>query len=653
MSNRAFDVAAAGPRESVLDPYFVLAKRTNFADYRSAGSQPLGTYAVSVELDPNQMPLPSVTGLTVRAAHETSAYFTGTATPEAYESLMSQESVRRVQFAQPLVPPREAASRRTSHPKLQLREALADTATTKDTLLGIVDSGCPFAHQTLRRGSGTRVLSLWNQDQETCPAGLGATPVGFGYGHEFSRAQLNQLLSTATDVAGSVDEDLCYRLAGYEQVFHRRTHAAHSLGLLAGSGELSFGSNRLSPKARLPEMAASPSSDVVFVQLPQVLMDCISVAALEHHAIDGFRHILSVAKKHEHKKVVISFGYESWVGPHDGSSWFEKALASLVADAEASGTHLNFFLAAGNSRNRRSHATLQAQRGTASLRWRVPPGNEVPTFLEIWAPTTEEALTVKVTPPGQRALPKLQWGQSLVFPTAEKPGVGIVMHRSIVLGTGGYIILIRVSPTHCWDSERGTAPHGIWTVTLEGVRTQAPEIHAHIGRVEGDVNSLRRAFQPTFVGRSVKQDTLDKARTLNGHACGEESKVCGVFYSDDFPYRTIPDERGGVTPARKQPADYSGSGPTRHRTRPDVSMPMEDGLYHEGTLSIGTRSACVWRMKGTSTAAPAAARMFAEGMLIFPAEKGNGGQPPTGNLALGSVVWDPSASYSHKAEGAK
>jgi hypothetical protein len=645
MIDQVSGLAAAGPDEKVLDPYFVLARRTDFAGYQSTGGQPLGAYAVSVQLTGPDVKHPQVTGLKIREAYveAEAAYLTGTVTPEDYDELLLDKNVARVQFAQPLLAPRTLRSRRTSFPTPQLQPAAGNSTPRSDTLLGIVDNGCPFAHQALRSGSSTRILSLWNQDQETCPADLGTVPAKFGYGREFSRVELNQLLATATDAAGSVDEDLCYRLAGYEQVFRRRTHAAHSLGLLVMSRP-----SGLRPERFRPTLESSPAgSDIVFVQLPQTLMDCITVAALEHHAVDGFRHILAITRRDGYKKVVISFGYESWVGPHDGSSWFEGALASLVQEAKTKGIQLTFFLAAGNSRNRQSHAALRAAQGTASLQWQVPPGNEVPTFLEIWVPTTEKDLTVEVTPPGQPPLGKLHWGESLLFPATGQPSVGIVMHRSTVLGTGGYVILIRVSPTQSWDSARGAAPHGIWTVTLEGVQPEEPasneekepKIHAYLGRVEGDANSPHRAHQPIFVGRSRDKDAMDKARTLNGHACGQGSRVCGVFYPNSFPYGTVPDEHGGMQFARSQPADYSGAGPAGHRPRPDVSLPMEDGLYHEGTLSIGTRSACVWRMKGTSTAAPAAARLFAEGLLEFPAHKGEGGGVPAGDLALGAIVW--------------
>jgi hypothetical protein len=211
------------------------------------------------------------------------------------------------------------------------------------------------------------------------------------------------------------------------------------------------------------------------------------------------------------------------------------------------------------------------------------------------------------------------------------------------LQDGSYVILIRVSPTQSWDSAGGAAPHGIWTVTLEGVQPEEPEsyeerepkIHAYLGRVEGDANSPHRAHQPIFVGRSRDKDAMDKARTLNGHACGQGSRVCGVFYPKSFPYPTVPDEHGGRQPARSQAADYSGAGPTGHRPRPDVSLPMEDGLYHEGTLSIGTRSACVWRRR-TSTAAPQRLACSPRPAQVSSAKDG---PVPAVILALGKILW--------------
>ena len=609
----------ASPRrpEDLLDPYFVLAKATRFADYLPPDEQhdKERQFAASVELR-TETSRPELVLPFARGASAGSRFFTGTVTAAEFEALSADSRIARIQFAEPLAAPRAAKPRWTSSPSVTLLESTKSRSTRSKTLLGIVDNGCPFAHQALRRGASTRILSLWIQDSKARRGSLGRTPAHFGYGLEFRRDELDQMLSTATGASGSVDEDLCYRLAGYDQLLHRRTHGAHSLGLLAGPRRW-----RVQPGMLAGDIVAAPaaltlsSADIVFVQLPRTLMDCNSVAAVEHHAMNGFRHILDVAHANHYEELVISFGYESWIDAHDGTSWFDSALGDLLVEARKK-LRAELFLAAGNSRIRHSHAAVSRQEG-AVLQWHVPPGNEVPTFLEIWAPPDQDALRIQVTPPGRGPLPELHWGESYVTPRAEHAEVGIAMHRSTVLSKDHRVILVRVSPTHSWEG-RATAPHGLWTVSIGGIK--GADIHAHIGRVEGDSNSPRRTCQPMFVGRD-QEEALDECRTLNGHACGNLARTCGVFYSKTFPYSDIPVESRSegkpFRPAHDQPADYSSAGPAGGRQQPDVSLPMEDGLYHAGALSIATRSASVCRMKGTSTAAPAAARLFAEERLAF------------------------------------
>ena len=591
---------------SRVDPYYLVAEATAFASYCAPGRSIDAPLGISLELA-NASVVPALDGLRLRGAPPESAFRTGTATRAALRLLLKDKSVVRVLLAEPLLPPRGLRLRRADAPRVKLPERGPHSGPRSKLLLGIVDNGCPFAHQELRDGATTRVVSLWDQDGNV-GAGLGAIPHDFGYGRVLDRADLDRLIRAATSRDGSVDEDFCYRLAGYDQVSRRQTHGAHSLGLLIGGQQnlrATVPSNFDRNVNRNPlDRALCAPTDIAFVQLPQALMDCVSVAALEQHALDGFRHILKVGKDAGYEGVRISFGYESWVGPHDGSSWFEAAVAELFDD----GLPLEIYMSAGNSRNRRAHAALRPRDGKATVRWHVPAGNEIPIFLEVWLPPrviTKVEMQLR-TPDGSCVTVPAKRTGSRVH--AAHGNAVMAVCSSHALGSRQGVALMRIAPTHTLSVGSPRAPHGIWELSLSGLPDESGEIHARLGRVQGDSNSPRAFQQPEFVDRFADElRKADESGTLNGHACGKGTVVCGVFYSKSFPYGKVLEDFGPSLIERGRSTGYSGAGPTGTRARPDVSLPMEDGIYDEGTMSIGTRSGSVWRMRGTSTAAPAAA----------------------------------------------
>jgi hypothetical protein len=145
--------------------------------------------------------------------------------------------------------------------------------------------------------------------------------------------------------------------------------------------------------------------------------------------------------------------------------------------------------------------------------------------------------------------------------------------------------------------------------------------------VEPALTVPRRHQQALFVQRTPQESHSDRLHTLNGHACGQRVSVAGAFHDASFPYADLPafDNRdrprrflvAGDPPGRallhNRAAAYSGSGPSEGaRLGPDVSVTVEDGLAWPGAPSLGSTSAAVTRLSGTSTAAPLAARKAAD-----------------------------------------
>ena len=617
---------------TLVDPYLWLADAAGFADHAAASS---GEFGVSVELHSGS-DWPAAEGLRARTAHAGSRFFTAVATPAAYTRLASDKRVVRVQFAEAIRPRRARSLPDTDRmpPVTLATPRLAQDGECGGVLLGMIDNGCPFAHRDLHRNGQTRVLRLWDQNPRRTMAGLGESPKGFDYGTELTRAELAALMGAATDASGNIDEQACYLRASYEPVLRRTSHGAHSLGLFAAARRWDG-----RPSAKVPMRPSDPSSpsgsaDIVFVQLPQELMDAVSVASLEQRSLDGLRYIYSVGKAKLCKRIVVSFGYESWVGPHDGSSWFEAAVDSLIEEARSNGVTLQVHLVAGNSKNRGTHVGILDSVSSTDLYLTVPPTNEVPVFMEIWVPASMHDLAVHVSPPGGPESPAVTWGHAVAASSSGDAAVAVVMCDSRVLGRNMRVVLVRIAPTRADAAGGATAPHGLWSCRLTCEKGSLAGVHAYIGRAEADAGSPRRAHQARFVGRTLAEQIVDENGTLNGHACGSRTTVVGVHYSEAFPYLKAPD-RG----FRGRSSRYSGAGPTNgDRQRPNVTTAMEDGIYRFGVLSMGTRSACVYRMDGTSTAAPAWARSVADSPS---AKSKDRSEPDPTDYGLGDYVAAP------------
>ena len=630
------------------DAYLRLAAATQFRDHFVEGSD-LSVLRVSVELK-EAAKRPDIDGLTVPVAYAGNRFFTGRATQGAINALLDNSAVERLQFAEsvlPQRPPRRAL--------MQWTKRKAPSTTTKDEaaptslLLGVIDSGCPFAHAELRTQDGkhTRVVNLWDQE-----AGPAAPPTGMGYGQEFSRADLDQFMDLARTAGGVVDEHACYLMAGADHVFAQASHGAHALGLLAGRHRINAqpgprSATLTQPIRRLVDDASA--ADIAFVQLPRKLLNAAFPSAVQHHALDALRHLLCVAKERGAKQLVVSFAFESWVGPHDGSSWFDKAVDELL---DTAGIDFKLTVVAGNAGSAGKHnSAAQPMNGVhlqvigsrsaatcrheAEVYWRVQPDNQMVTYLELWVPkgnSTLRDLSIEVTPPGGATLPPVRWGDAVAWPDATHPALCIVMDQSKVLGRPADMVLLRLSPTRTFDARQCAAPYGEWSLRLSATGS-LNSIHLYIGRASGNFGAQARGRQSSVTRRDLAQRRADRAGTLNAYAGSPKVQVATACMALDSIYGG---SRSDLLPGRV--ARYAGIGPSRDGKRPGPSFAVafEYGPYHPGMIGIGNRSSATFRLIGTSVAGPLGARLnldkAGDTTKIWEPSKSEGKPAETGGL---------------------
>jgi hypothetical protein len=527
-------------------------------------------------------------------------------------------------------------------------------------LIGMMDDGCPFAAAQFLRiaangSSSTRVRGIWDQNQGKQPVPVingtntryfGQALQDFQYGIEFRRDSptvgqigLDEWMSLHLTPAGSIDENGCYADARFTRLACQQSHGAHVMDVLAGSIPISSrigpsypGGDRRDPPNWAPGNSTTDpacDADVVFVQFSD---DCIRDATgvwLKAYVLDGIRYILSFADPNVTKNVIVNLSYGPTTGPHDGTAELESALTALVAEYNRSPgkPKLDIFLAAGNSYLTEEHVVFRGhhnQPDRVEWTWRLPPDNPVLCFAEVWMKSADAGgVIVTLTSPS---------GAIYISTTATNAQAPAGVDAPLAWGSDDTMWRLQVKPTIAAPGVM--AEHGDWTIRVASVRRHA-EVHAFVARTDPNMNVHTGAKRSYFVdpewertrsaeaGCTRVNGEFDKTGslvrrlgTLNGIATAEDPRVHVA---------------GGYVLADGRKSPYSSAGPARSgpltlRTGPDYVLPCDESYALGGIRAGGTRNGSVFRLIGTSIAAPQLARQFAK--PTFPQPKNFPTAPP-------------------------
>ncbi len=481
------------------------------------------------------------------------------------------------------------------------------SASSKESIVAIIDSGCPFAHQGFRNlkvQTTSRFLNIWDQDDRPDFHDVdGTKPSGFGYGRQIEGKTLSQFMKAAmSSLTQHVDEDYCYKLASYDAMLSRETHGSITLGLLASHLWTASLSTTGKPEF-LHDIASNPDlADLVFVQLPRQLLLAPDMGSMERYALDGIRYILNCAGKlTKHIAVVLDYGSD--LGPHDGSGLFEQALDALIIEAKTKGITLRVVFPTGNSFEKSLRARTNFKKlALKSLLWALPIGNEVTSVAEFWFNSDQVDVTFTVKPPNTPAI-----AIKLDINSSKNYGNYSVTVKQIDKQT---LVLLQTSPTGLSElANRQVAPSGIWRLNFLPSKSNASlqnlKLDAYTawgGRNEG---FAQRVFAAKFIEVPKGGFEVTGCGSVLSTSCGEETYAIGG-YVDKPPY------------ARSK---YSGAGPVRGGAKEqkgaEYLAPTDEGFYQTGLLCMGTRSGTWIRANGTSLAAPQVARaLIAHGKLV-------------------------------------
>ena len=372
---------------------------------------------------------------------------------------------------------------------------------------------------------------------------------------------------------------------------------------------------RDSPSWQLATDAAA-STDIVFVQFPE---NCIADATgvwLKAYVLDAIGYILTFADPNKTDNVVINLSYGPTTGPHDGTHELEQALIALVTeyDGKKKRPKLDIVLASGNSYLSEGHTEftgVQSQPSTVEWTWRVPADNPVLCFAEIWMEATQAAnVRVKLHSPSGVAY-GLPTSTSVASVDAPVYWSTSKMWRLDVGPT-----IIRQKGASSVVNPNFVAEHGDWKITVTGIR-QGATMHAYVARTDANLGARTGARRSHFVdpkwerrhGASAGCTRVDGEFDKTGSLIHRHGTLNGIATALNNSVHVA----GGFNLLNGRKSQYASAGPARsgplpQRMGPDFSLPCDEAFALEGIRAGGTRSGVVFRLIGTSTAAPQLAR---------------------------------------------
>lgn len=494
-------------------------------------------------------------------------------------------------------------------------------------VMGVIDFGLPFLDPCFATpgGGATRIHALWDQDHERPPeAAHGCWWVrpakSMGYGRVLTRPAIEALRDHLRQPksGAACDEAALYRsidyLIGYGDARRRALFASHGATIadLACGFPDPMARFRKSGVEDMPDPAAL--ADLLFVQLPGLTAGDSTGSSLGAQLLDAVRWIMCQAgaiKDGAARPLIITISYGSYAGAHDGTSLIETAMDELL---DLRQDNFAIVLAAGNSRRERCHVRRTAREiGRNSrrplLRLDLPPDDSTDSFVEVWSRKSDGknpgSLEARVRAPSG---PWSDWvGQGkdrsmlVLSDPATRKLMGMLQFVPNPPGSKSKsLLLLSLAPTlPTGDDDGPVVPPGIWELEIRagGGSTEDIEFDAWVERDDPGEVGLRSQT------RFLTVDPLDEFNTLSSIATGRHTLLAGAFRLSS----------GRPTAYSSLPALAQINTDFEERM---VLVAAEEDDWTPSLRAAAVRSNDVFRMNGTSVAAPILARLLLDTMHL-------------------------------------
>jgi Subtilase family len=460
---------------------------------------------------------------------------------------------------------------------------------TDNTVMAVIDDFVSYRHPEFMHNGQSRFFAVWDQDparsaSQYWKTSVPAQPSNVPFGAEFSP-------SLGSDA--------------YPKIMARTSHGTGVAGVLGGKTTPAYRLTRYDTE-RIPAPVgamfdAASIAPMIAVHLPRATIQDTSGATLTPHVLHALHYI--IARCSSTTNIVVNLSYGTMAGPHDSSAVLASAIENLTAQM---GGRLTVYLASGNSRDLRCHATFDLKASKIkNLIWKILPECSTSSMMDIWLPSGASG-TVKVTltsPDGLSCSAILNAGASSSnLVNTSGTVVGLVQCPSpSSRGMSRAWARIYVSPTLLTVASR--AAHGLWRVSLKS-NNVISNVHAWIERNGTAPGFQVRSYQSRFVdlnyARSkalpgLMQDTtlsdVKRRGTLNGRATHPNLNVIGSYCMSN-----------------KRLAPYSSGGDLSYVRAPTMLAPGDESLVLQGLRVMATGSVDTVRLRGTSISTPMVAR---------------------------------------------
>jgi subtilisin family serine protease len=440
-------------------------------------------------------------------------------------------------------------------------------------IVGNIDTGVDYDHDDFKDAGGlTRFLKIWDQ---TDP--IGPPAAGFGYGSDWTAADINNLTSRAKDTNG---------------------HGTHTLGTAGGDGSSTPGGTA-APAFTYAGMA--PMADLIAV-------DASTTGSFSNTAmLDGINYIFQQATAFG-KHAVANLSIGGSFGPHDGSSTFEVAVDGLTGPGRA------VVFSSGNNRGDPQHAETFASALGADITMSVSAANVTGRRVQLngWYNSTETIDVTVITPNGTVIGPIAFGGQNAAFPGTPTANGAVYVENGFGAGgvstNGSRLVLIDFQ-----NQNSGTQnPNGTWTFRFTLVAA---------GAANGEVDLWRHFRSSTAIVANFVTGLDATTEYVNGIGTGQNVITVAAWQTRQnwtdcraAMWNSPANATFGGPPVGNL-ATFSSMGPTRDgRIKPEITAPGAEIISAlttdagaivcpagPNTFVPGLRH---WVNRGTSMAAP-------------------------------------------------
>ena len=452
---------------------------------------------------------------------------------------------------------------------------LTQAYTGKDVVVGIIDGGFQYNHINFydTAGENLRVKRVWNQNA------TGTPPSGYYYGREYTTSE--SIVSAKQDMTDC--------------------HATHVAGIAAGAyhGNEYYG--------------VAPDADLVFVSY-----NLYDTSSSNTSISDGIKYIYDYAESVGKPCVInMSLGYH--IGPHDGTSTFDRICDSLQGEGRL------LVGASGNEAEDNMHVKKTLSSSNDTLKTLVDLGQQQSTAIDIWG-DADKTLSIKIIVYDPRNNKKVY--TSNAFSTATSTSQKISNPAGVY---GNIYIATATDP----NNDKGNI-----TIDMENVFSMSNYyVGFEVSSTEGTtINAWTNTPYTSFSNLGLSGFTNGDNDSSMGEIGGTGKRIIsvGAYTSSnhishknssmyDNSYQTI-----------NQLATFSSHGPTADgRMKPDISAPgtmivssfnastcnNRRGEYYDFVVeeeSVNGKSYYFGSMEGTSMASPVVTGVLATWLQARP-----------------------------------